>query len=158
MTTTQAKERSDVRYRLVSWISLSLALASTICAIVISAWYFRSRPAWELSASASRNGVQVHIYKTGAVAPTYSTFLDGHSIPRDVKRVERGALPLDVGQTLDYDDTLGPGYWTLCIDGVELDISVTRMTVDGKEDNKSEAPYLDNRRLTTPHTTDTPAK
>lgn len=93
------------------------------------AWQ-RSLPNWQLSAHNSPEGVVVEVFQSSQTEPNYRTILAGKTISTEVERISRTELPPELGETTFYDETLGPGRWTLVLAGTELDIMERAMMVD----------------------------
>ena len=94
------------------------------------AW-LSSRPSWQLSARNSTQGVVVEVFRSNAAKPTYTVVLSGQEIDTDVERVTRMELPVAVGKTRFFDETIRPGRWIVVLNKSEIDIMETVMIVDG---------------------------
>ena len=107
-----------------------VAIVLFVVLAVIFAWMW-SRPSWQLSAHNSPQGVIIEIYKSNAAQPTYSTVLTGQTIDTEVDRASRMELPLEVGRTTFYDETLRPGRWKVVVNETEIDIMERALIVNG---------------------------
>ncbi len=114
-----------------AFVALAVVLLFVLSVAAMFAW-LASRPAWQLSARNSPDGVILEVYKANQNKPTYSTLLEGRTIDRDIDRVARQDLPPEVGTTTFHDETLRPGRWTLVLDGTEVDIMERALILDGE--------------------------
>jgi hypothetical protein len=109
-----------------AWFILMIGVPT----VAIVAW-MSTRPYWEITLRNSPTGVMVEVFESDATQSTYEFTLSGVTLAEDVHRIRRPELPLEVGVTTFYDETIRPGRWNFVVGGREIDVMESRLILDG---------------------------
>lgn len=115
-------------------IRISALITIPLLLVVLCFVWLASRPAWQLTAHNTPQGVLVEVHRENETQPTFTTVLEGQTVPREVERVRREELPAEVGTTTFYDVTLKPGRWILLLGETKLDIMERVLIVDDEHE------------------------